>query len=286
MKIAIVIPAHNEEDCIEKTLNSLLQQSFLPKTIVVVDDHSSDDTAKILGEISRNNSIVKTIRITSNDNHQPGGKIINAFYAGYNSLQEDFDVICKFDADLIFPKNYLSTLVTEFSSNPKLGIFGGFCTIQKNNKWVVEGLTGKKHVRGALKAYRKQCFLDINGLIPEMGWDTLDELLARYYGWQVKTDSKLLVKHTKPTGERYAKSLAKQFGISLYRLGYSFSLALITSLKMGWKKKKISFFVISILQYLKVYFNKSEKLFVTPEEKRFIQNYRWKNIRRKMKLFN
>jgi hypothetical protein len=32
-----------------------------------------------------------------------------------------------------------------------------------------------------------------------MGWDTVDELLTKYYGWKVVTDMTLIVKHLKPT---------------------------------------------------------------------------------------
>ena len=60
----------------------------------------------------------------------------------------------------------------------------GFCYIQKNDEWVLENLTSKDHIRGALKAYRKECFFDIGKLKPSMGWDTVDELLAKYHNWE------------------------------------------------------------------------------------------------------
>ena len=34
-----------------------------------------------------------------------------------------------------------------------------------------------------------------------MGWDTVDELLAKYYGWQILTDKTLKVKHLKPIAD-------------------------------------------------------------------------------------
>ena len=40
----------------------------------------------------------------------------------------------------------------------------GFCYIEKNNDWVLETITRKDHIRGALKAYRKECFEDIGNL--------------------------------------------------------------------------------------------------------------------------
>jgi len=44
----VVIPAHNEENTIYLTLESLIAQTLQPKKIVVVDDNSSDKTAEIV----------------------------------------------------------------------------------------------------------------------------------------------------------------------------------------------------------------------------------------------
>lgn len=144
-----------------------------------------------------------------------------------------------------------------FLTDAKLGIFGGFCSIEKNGKWQLENLTNKDHVRGALKAYSARCFKKINGLIPEMGWDTIDELLCQYHGYKIKTDESLLVKHLKPTGSRYKKSLPNKFGVSLHQMRYDFGLALITSLKMGVNKKDLGFILKSTSAFLSAKTKKS-----------------------------
>ena len=51
--------------------------------------------------------------------------------------------------------------------------------ILKRNKWIYENISSKNHVRGPIKAYRKECFIDIGGLKAHVGWDTLDVLLAK-----------------------------------------------------------------------------------------------------------
>ena len=48
MDISIIIPAHNEEDCIAQTLDSLVNQSLRPKQVVIVNDNSTDGTKKIV----------------------------------------------------------------------------------------------------------------------------------------------------------------------------------------------------------------------------------------------
>ncbi|NOZ21473.1 MAG: glycosyltransferase [Planctomycetes bacterium] len=47
--VSIVVPAHNEEETIADVLEALLRQAYEPKEILVVNDHSTDRTAEIVG---------------------------------------------------------------------------------------------------------------------------------------------------------------------------------------------------------------------------------------------
>ncbi|MGB2403533.1 MAG: glycosyltransferase [Akkermansiaceae bacterium] len=49
--ISIIIPARNEQCNIANLLDSINQQSLLPAEVIVVDDHSSDNTANIATEL-------------------------------------------------------------------------------------------------------------------------------------------------------------------------------------------------------------------------------------------
>lgn len=281
MRIYIVIPAHNEAEFLRGTLESLIRQSRLPEKLVVVDDMSTDKTASIAEEFARKNDFISVIKTSSSGEHLPGSKVINAFYAGYNSLDEDYDIICKFDADLIFPPDYLKTIQDHFKEDPRTGMAGGFCVIQKENKWLLENLTDKDHIRGALKSYRKECFLQIGGLQPAMGWDTVDELLAQYHGWRIRTDASLLVKHLKPTGKTYNPSSKYRQGEAFYRLRYGWLISLIASAKLAFLKKDLSLFRDYISGYQKARKEKQPFL-VSREEGRFIRDLRWRKMRRKL----
>lgn len=281
MNYYIVIPAHNEEAFIALTLQSLVEQTVLPSKVVVVDDNSSDKTSEIVQDFSKDFPFISLVRKTSEAIHLPGSKVIQAFHKGFETLDENYDIIVKLDADLILPKNYFETILTIFKSDSKIGMAGGFAYIEKNGDWILENLTDKDHIRGAFKAYRKECFLQIGNLKPAMGWDTVDELLCKFYNWKVVTDSNLKVKHLKPTGANYNKAARYKQGEAFYTLGYGFVITSIASAKLAMLKKKPFLFFDYIKGFLKA---KSEKkpLLVTEEQAKFIRNYRIEKMKKKL----
>jgi glycosyltransferase involved in cell wall biosynthesis len=280
LKFYIIIPAHNEQDYIGKTLESLANQSLLPKKVVIVNDNSSDNTQSIAEDYASKYPWISLINSKSSDAHLPGSKIIKAFNKGLESLDEKYDIICKFDADLIFPENYLENIANHFKQNPKLGMASGFCYINKANNWTLENLTNKDHIRGALKAYRKECFEQIGQLKPSIGWDTVDELLAKYHGWEILTDESLHVKHLKPTGKRYNKASKYLQGEAMYKMRYGFWITLISALKLAYKKVSLRLFKNYLFGYFKA---KSEgvEFLVSKDEGKFIRALRWKGIKNK-----
>lgn len=281
MNFSIIIPAHNEEAFLEQTLQSLVSQTLLPKKIIIVNDHSTDSTQTIINRFTETYPFISGIETTSTAKHEPGSKVINAFNIGLEVSGNNYDVLCKFDADLIFPKNYLEKVSHLFTKNPDCGIAGGFCYIQKKETWVLENLTNKDHVRGALKAYKKDCFQQIGGLKSTMGWDTVDELLAQYHGWQICTDESLHVKHLKPTGKTYTKASRYKQGEAFYKLRYGLMLTTIASGKLSLKKRSFSYFIDCIRGYLKAKNNKISPI-VSEKEGVFIRKLRWKGIKKKV----
>jgi cellulose synthase/poly-beta-1,6-N-acetylglucosamine synthase-like glycosyltransferase len=281
LKFYIVIPAHNEADYISLTLESLVTQTVLPQKVIVVNDNSTDNTADKINSYTEKHSFIKLATCVSNKKHLPGNKVINAFYKGYELLDDEYDFIVKLDADIILPNNYFESLIKHFKSDTNIGMVGGFAYIKKNGQWVLENLTNKDHIRGAFKAYRKQCFLDIGRLKPSMGWDTVDELLAQYHGWRIKTDEALIVKHLKPTGTTYNKTARYKQGEAFYKLGYGSILSCIASIKLALLKKR----PLLLIDYLKGYYKASKnniKKLVTNDEANYIRSLRWKGIWKKL----
>lgn len=281
MNYYLVIPAHNEEAFMAMTLQSLVAQTILPKKLVVVNDNSTDTTADIVLDFAKKYSFISLVNKTSDAIHLPGSKVIQAFQKGLETLDDNYDFIVKVDADLIFPSNYFETIIQHFQSDNTIGMVGGFAYIEKNGEWLLENLTDKDHIRGAFKAYRAATFQQIGGLKPAMGWDTVDELLCKFYNWKVVTDESLHVKHLKPTGAKYNKASRYKQGEAFYSLGYGFFITAIASLKLALRKGKPLLFIDYIQGFWKA---KSAKkpLLVTDEQAQFIRNYRWQKMKAKL----
>lgn len=281
MRYYIIAPAYNEEAFIQLTLDSLVNQTVLPNKLIMVNDNSTDKTAEIITSYAQKHPWIQLVNKTSENIHLPGSKVIQAFQKGFETLDENYDLIVKIDADLIFPPNYFETVIKHFESDDRIGMAGGFCYIEKNGDWVLENLTDKDHIRGALKAYRKETFQQIGGLKPAMGWDTVDELLCKFYNWKVVTDESLHVKHLKPTGANYNKTARYKQGEAFYSLGYGFWITAIASLKLAMRKGKPLLFMDYINGFWKAKSAKKPML-VNPEQAKFIRNYRLQKMKEKL----
>ncbi|WP_423997857.1 glycosyltransferase family 2 protein [Maribacter sp. IgM3_T14_3] len=283
MNYYIVIPIHNEEAFLNSTLDSILLQTLAAKQVILVNDNSTDRTENIIDQYCTMSNLFQKVNTTSSTQHMPGSKVINAFNKGLELLDDNYDFIVKLDADIILPSNYFDVISQHFEKNQILGICGGFIYEQNNAKeWILNHPMDKDHVRGAIKAYSKACFKAIGGLKNAMGWDTVDELLAQFYGYSLQTDATLKVKHLRPTGKAYNAKAKKLQGKAMYTMRYGFIITCIASMKMAMKNRSINSFWNNIMGYIQAAQNNTAYL-VTEEEGKFIKNLRWTNIKRKIK---
>lgn len=280
MHLCIIIPAHNEEKNLRLCLDSFVAQSCKPHELIVVDDNSSDNTLAIAQEYAVKHSWIKTVQNSSLDVHVPGKKVVDSFNVGLQ-LAQPYDLVGKFDADIVLPPTYFETLIKHFSANPNLGMCSGLLYILEEGEWIYETIADKNHIRGPIKLYTKACFTAINGLRASIGWDTVDVLLAQYHGFDVLTDASLKVKHLRPTGSSYSTTSKLLKGEALYKMRYGLVLCCIAAAKMGYKQQSKSLFLHTIKGYLKAKKNNIEPM-VTSAEGKFIRKLRWKKMKQKL----
>ena len=279
---SVIIPAHNEANFLEGMLQSLCEQTVSALEIILVNDNATDDTETIMQRFSVAHENISYVNHASESAHLPGAKVIHAFTFGLKHLKQPFDVIVKLDADLFLPKDYFETVLAAFE-DPKVGIAGGFCYEQNNaGDWVLNHPMGPDHVRGAFKAYSKECFAAIEGLRLAMGWDTVDELLARYFGFSVQTLPQLHVKHRRSIGAGYAPRAAQFQGAAFYVLRYGCLLSVLASLKNAFLKKNLPTFFRLLSGYQKAK-REQQPFLINAEQGKFIRTYRWNKIKNKKK---
>jgi len=113
--IAVVIPARDEAPVIAATVHSLLEQKFVPKIhIFVVDDHSSDGTARIVRNAAQNCAYPGTVTVIAGRELPDGwtGKL----WAVQQGVQEALKLNPRFllltDADIVHSIENVATLAT------------------------------------------------------------------------------------------------------------------------------------------------------------------------------
>jgi glycosyltransferase involved in cell wall biosynthesis len=195
---ALITPVRDEEKFIGEMIESIAAQTVPPARWIIVDDGSRDRTPEIVAEYAQRIPYIELLRRPPRESRAPGGEAAVPEAMRRLNLPE-YDFVARFDADLTFPRDYIARILDEFARNAHLGIAGGELDILQRGRLIPEK-SPAYHVRGALKMYRRQCLQEIGGLHSQIGWDTLDEVLAWSRGWTTQSFPAMRVLHRRPTG--------------------------------------------------------------------------------------
>ena len=276
MRYVVVTPAYNEQEYIRKTLESMVNQDLIPLEWVIVNDNSTDDTAAIVEEYANSYPWIKLVNKRDEHDRKIGAKVVRIFYFGMEHLSvKEYDFLVKLDADLELPEKYFSGVAECFRSNPKIGICSGYCIVPIDGKWVEERVA-HWHTRGAMKAYRDECFKSIGGIKEVMGWDGIDDITAMSKGWETK-QLRLAVKHFRPTGEATdPKKLRIKQGKSYYQRGYGLFLTVVRMMSKFYSTG--SPYEIYLLKgFFDAWKSKTPKC-VDPEVEKFTRKFQYRRI--------
>jgi glycosyltransferase involved in cell wall biosynthesis len=283
MKYVIVMPAYNEEGFIGRAIESIAAQTLIPQRLVIVNDGSTDRTRAIVEGYQETYPWIQLVNNDKKEQRAAGSKVVRAFCLGYQQIQDAYDFLVKLDADLTLPNHYFERMAAMFQADPSLGIAGGTIAIEENGEWVYENFSDIDHVKGAFKSYRRACFEQIGGLRASIGWDTADELLARFHGWGIQVDPELQVRHYRVLGaETGSVKIRVKVGNGMYRLRYGFFITLISAIKAGYLNKPYGITGLAVLWGWAQSFLNRDDFIVTAEEGRFIRRFRKDRMRAKL----
>jgi cellulose synthase/poly-beta-1,6-N-acetylglucosamine synthase-like glycosyltransferase/peptidoglycan/xylan/chitin deacetylase (PgdA/CDA1 family) len=169
-RVAIVVPAYNEEVGIERAVRSLAESDYPDFEVIVVDDGSTDRTAEIVAALD-----LDGVRLVRQDN---GGKA-----AALNTGVElsDAEIIVMVDGDTLFESGTVRRLVAPFvddqvaavSGNTKVGNRSGLLGRWQHIEYVIgfnldrrmyEVLQCTPTVPGAVGAFRRDVLAEVGGV--------------------------------------------------------------------------------------------------------------------------
>ncbi len=218
----LVTPARNEAAFIEKTIQSMVEQTVLPLRWVIVDDGSTDETAAVVRRYLAGNPWIELVQRPVRLDRSFAGKV-QAFNAGYERLKDlDFEVIGNLDADISFDRDHFEFLLSKFAGDPILGVAGTvFREAGYNSE--TDSFEGRKHVSGQCQLFRKKCWDDIGGYIPHRagGIDWMAVTTARMKGWKTESFREKWFQHHRHLGTAERSLFASSFayGEKDYYLG-------------------------------------------------------------------
>src|SRR2546427_1155176 len=218
----LITPARNEEAFIERAIRSMVCQTVLPAKWMIVDYGSTDATASIVERYLATYEWIEMIQMPRHRDRSFAAKV-SSFNAGYQRVKGlPYEIIGNLDADVSFDEDYCEFLLSKFREDPNLGVAG---TIYREEGYSSEtdSFEGHKHVSGQCQLFRRRCFEEIGGYIPNKagGIDWVAVTTARMIGWKTQSFREKSFFHHRPLGTAGKGALAANFsyGEKDYYLG-------------------------------------------------------------------
>src|SRR5207248_7147943 len=150
---------------------------------------------------------------------------VRAFNEGLERVRTlQFKVIGNLDADVSFHPDYLEFLMEKFSKDPRLGV-AGTPFLEKGYDSARDSFEGQNHVAGGCQLFRRRCFEEIGGYIPNRagGIDWIAVTTARMKDWKTRSFLEKRFTHyrTLGTAERNIIASLFSYGEKDYYLGGS-----------------------------------------------------------------
>ncbi len=222
LRYVLITPARNEEQHIESVIQSVICQTVRPSKWVIVNDASTDATATIASRYLPKYDWMELLNLPTRRDRSFAAKV-QAFNAGFERVKNlEYEVIGNLDSDVSFEPDYCEFLLRKFEGDPSLGVAG---TIFREEGYssATDSFEGQSHVAGGCQLFRRRCFEDIGGYIPnrEGGIDWIAVTTARMKGWKTQSFREKFFFHYRRLGtaERSLLSSLFSYGEKDYYLG-------------------------------------------------------------------
>ena len=125
--ISVIIPCYNSSKTIERAIESVINQTLLPKEIIVVDDCSNDNTLELLNNFKKKNLKFNIVILSLEKN-------VGAASARNRAWDiAKYDFIAFLDSDDSWHNKKLEIQYNFMINNPQIVLTGHNCEILGNN---------------------------------------------------------------------------------------------------------------------------------------------------------
>ncbi len=150
-RVAVLIPAYNEETVIVRTIRSVLNSDYKNLHIIVIDDGSNDRTAEVAAAAYAQEIAAGSVQVLTKRN---GGKAAALNYA-LDRMNEE--IYIGIDADTVIASDAISKLIPHFE-DPTVGAMAGNAKVgNRLNLWTrwqaLEYITSQNFERRALDLF-------------------------------------------------------------------------------------------------------------------------------------
>lgn len=177
--VSVVIPTYNEERDIADCINSLLEQSYKPIEIIIVDDGSKDRTREIVKKF-------KSVKLIKGEHKGPG------FSRNKGAKKAKGKILSFVDADMTFDKDYIKKLAEPIIAGKSIGTEERFQKAGNlNNIWskcwgsYTRGYPDNVKKGNVFRAILKKKFFEMGGFDSKYGY--ADDITF-YFKYGVKSD--------------------------------------------------------------------------------------------------
>ncbi len=286
MKYVIVVPVKNESRFIEKTIQSITRQTIKPLFCLFIDDMSTDSTAAIIQNYSRQFSYMKYQTNTANssqDEYQLGGHIVRLLLKGkriIDSYHIDYDYLVKLDGDIQFDATFIESIWQKIKGDNYGIVSGTPYSIRKQKK--IYNDSPPWHSRGQFKIYNKDCIEQIGGPPTMLGWDCADNIRAIEFGWKTKVFQVPEYRMSRAIGGKFSLARGRvNHGIGAYQLGYHPIYFILRTLYNMFEPPYFIGSCYMLYGYVNSVFT-SDKKSLTSKQVKILRRLHWRHFRKKV----
>ncbi|HLH77655.1 MAG TPA: glycosyltransferase family A protein [Candidatus Binataceae bacterium] len=275
--IIAVTPAHNEERFLPNLIRCMTNQSLRPRSWTIIDDGSSDQTARIIDQAAAAYAWIKAVHLPLHTLRAPGGESVIMPELRPERLGAA-DFIFRVDADVTFDNHFLEHLINKFERTPKLGIASGMLyEPAANNSWRPLREPSFQPT-GPCRVYSRRCFDTLGRLESTLGWDTVDVTTALMRGFDTRNFRDLTVYHHRPmqtaSGPRQGRLNA---GVAAYNAGYSFLFMIVRSCRHACTPPWVVGGALMLFAYLRCWLTGMPRL-ADPELMAFVRRQQLRRL--------